>query len=72
MTQYLVIIHIFVDHDKSRVFAASLQYTVECGNGKDLLDNLNKLEDKAIEDYCGGDIDRKSAHRAGIHQVMIL
>jgi len=72
MTQYLVIIHIFVDDYRSRVFAKSLQYTIECGNGKELLDNLNKLEDEAIEDYCGGDIDRKSAHRAGIHQVMIL
>ncbi len=72
MKQYLVVIHVFVDDHKSRVFAASLQYVIDCSSNQDLLDNLNRLKNEAIEDYCGRDIDRKSAHRAGIHQVMTL
>lgn len=72
MTQYLVIVHVFVDFYKNRVFAGSLRYIIDCKNGQDLLDSLDRLENKAIEDFCGGDVDRKDTHRAGIHQVMML
>lgn len=72
MKQYLVVIHVFVDFWKTRVFAASLQYIIDCNSNQDLIDNLNRLKNEAIEDYCGGDIDRKDSHRAGIHQVMVL
>lgn len=72
MTRYLVVIHVFVDFYKNRAFAASLQYIIDCNDNKDLLDNLSKLKNEAIEDYCGDDVDRKDSHRAGIHQVMML
>jgi hypothetical protein len=59
-----------MDSGKDRVFAASMQYIIDCDSGEDLIKSLNGLEDKAIKDYCGGDIDRRKSHRAGVHQVM--
>lgn len=72
MTQYLVVMHLYMDSGTNRVFATSMQYIIDCSNGKDLLNNLNRLEDEAIKGYCGGDIDRKNAYRAGVHQVVAL
>ena len=70
MTQYLVVMYVYMDSGKDRVFAASMQYIINCDSGDDLLNNLDELKDKAIKDYCGKDIDRRESHRAGVHQVM--
>lgn len=72
MTQYLVVMHVYMDSGKDRVFAASMQYIIDCNSSEDLLTNLNRLEDEARKDYCGGDVDRKDSHRAGVHQVVVV
>lgn len=71
MTDYIVIINIFVLATNNRLLRESSEHEIQCSNS-DFLEALKDLKKKAINDFCkeNKEYDRTDC-TSSIHQIII-